>query len=122
MHAGRSKYLGRLPSALRTNIFDLQTDECPVCECLKDELDQTGPLTGVSPFYGETVRAQVKRAQLELLERNGCIKGSCIGLVSFSSSMNAYNHDDLCMNSYMNLQKYEYVKVSNASTLWLELT
>jgi hypothetical protein len=52
----------------------------------------------------ETIKAQVKRAQSEVLEPNGCIKHNCIGLVSFSSSMNAMQCIQyfMYMNSYMN--------------------
>ena len=71
----------RLPTTMCISI------ECPVCECLKNELDQTDKLTPLC--NGETIKAQVKRAQSEVLEPNGCIKHNCIGLVSFSSSMNA---------------------------------
>jgi hypothetical protein len=65
------------------------TLDCPVCECPKDELDRTDKLYPLR--NGETVKAQVKRAQSELLEPNGCIKRNCIGRVSISSSMNAKN-------------------------------
>ena len=64
------------------------TNDCPVCECPKDELDRTDksyPLRN-----GEKVKAQVKAAQSELLEPNGCIKQNCIGRVSFNTYMNAY--------------------------------
>ena len=70
------------------------TLDCPVCECPKNELDRTDKLYPLR--NGETVKAQVKRAQSELLEPNGCIKRNCIGRVSISSSMNAKNI------SYMN--------------------
>ncbi len=90
-------YLCKHPNDLQIN---LQTDECSVCECPnltpKDKLDQTDKLYPLS--YGETVRVQLKRAQLELHEQNRCIKHNCIGKFKYE------------------LQKSEYVKVSIAST------
>ena len=69
------------------------TNDCPVCECPKDELDRTDksyPLRN-----GEKVKAQVKAAQSELLEPNRCIKRNCIGRVTFNSYMNTYHHSHM---------------------------
>ena len=51
------------------------TDNCPVCECPKDELDRTDvlyPLRNVA-----TVKLQVEAAQAALLEPDGTIKHKC---------------------------------------------
>ena len=56
------------------------TDDCPVCEVPKDELDRTDvsyPLWSVS-----AVRAQVAAAQAALLEPDGSVKLRCIGRAS----------------------------------------
>jgi len=56
------------------------TDECPVCEVPKDELDRTDvsyPLRS-----GSTVKALVEDAQAELLEPDGSVKPRCIGKVA----------------------------------------
>ena len=63
------------------------TDDCPVCEVPKDELDRTDvsyPLLSVS-----AVRAQVAAAQAALLEPDGSVKPRCIGRVSTSSYENS---------------------------------
>ena len=52
------------------------TDECPVCEVPKDELDKINALRS-----GSTVKALVEDAQAELLEPDGSVKPHCIGKV-----------------------------------------
>lgn len=55
------------------------TDNCPVCKCPKDKLDSTDrqyPLRSTAE-----VKAQVEKAQSELLESDGTIKDRCVGKV-----------------------------------------
>ncbi len=59
------------------------TDDCPVCEVPKDQLDRTDvsyPLRS-----GSAVKAQVQAAQDALLEPDGSVKPRCIGKVSTRS-------------------------------------
>jgi hypothetical protein len=55
------------------------TDECPVCEVPKDELDKTD--VSYPLLSGSTVKALVEDAQAELLEPDGSVKPRCIGKV-----------------------------------------
>ncbi len=55
------------------------TTECPTCECPKEELDRTDKLYPVRSTAD--VRAGVKKARAELLNRDGTIKDGCIGKV-----------------------------------------
>ena len=51
------------------------TDNCPVCECPKDELDRTDFLYPLRD--SATVKARVEAAQAALLEPDGTIKRNC---------------------------------------------
>ena len=65
------------------------TDECPVCEVPKDELDITDvcyPLRS-----GSTVKALVEDAQAELLEPEGSIKPRCTGTVAHNHILTSYD-------------------------------
>jgi hypothetical protein len=55
------------------------TDECPVCECAKNELDRTNILYPLQ--WGETIMSPVEAAQAELLHPDGSIKNHCQGRV-----------------------------------------
>jgi len=55
------------------------TNECPVCEVPKDELDKTD--VSYPLLSGSTVKALVEDAQAELLEPDGSVKPRCIGKV-----------------------------------------
>ena len=56
------------------------TDDCPVCEVPKDELDRTD--VSYSLRSVSAVRAQVHAAQAALLEPDGSVKPRCVGKVS----------------------------------------
>ena len=56
------------------------TNECPVCEVPKDELDKTD--VSYPLLSGSTVKALVEDAQAELLEPDGSVKPRCIGKVA----------------------------------------
>ena len=55
------------------------TDDCPVCECPKNELDRTD--TSYPLRTGSVVKSLVEAAQAELLEPDGSVKHHCIGKV-----------------------------------------
>ena len=56
------------------------TDECPVCECPKDELHRSDVLYPLR--CAETIKSRVEAAQAELLNPDGSIKDRCKGKVS----------------------------------------
>ena len=64
------------------------TDDCPVCEVPKDELDRTDHLYQLRS--GSAVRAQVAAAQAELLEPDGSVKQRCIGKVAHLHMITGY--------------------------------
>ncbi len=57
------------------------TKEYPTCEYPREELDQTDKLYPARSTA--EVRAGVEKARAELLNRDGCIKDRCIGMVIF---------------------------------------
>ena len=58
------------------------TDDCPICECPRDELDRTD--TTYELRSGEKIKSMVEAAQAELLNPDGSIKNRCKTKVSIS--------------------------------------
>jgi hypothetical protein len=56
------------------------TNDCPICECPRDELDRTD--TTYEVRSGEKIKSMVKAAQAELLNPDGIIKNRCKTKVS----------------------------------------
>ena len=65
-----------------------RTDNCPLCEVPKDELERTD--YSYQLLSGLAIRAQVAAAQAELLEPDGSIKHCCIGKVAHFHMIIAY--------------------------------
>jgi hypothetical protein len=70
------------------------TDDCPVCECPKDELDRTD--TTYELRCGAKIKSMVDAAQAELLNPDGSIKNRCKTKVSIKDIMISYSISLLC--------------------------
>ena len=74
------------------------TEDCPVCEVPKDELDRTDHLYPLRS--GWAVRARVAAAQAELLEQDGSVKQRCIGKVAHRHMITGYQTSYIFHNPY----------------------
>ena len=71
------------------------TDDCPVCEVPKDEVDRTDVLYPLRS--GSAVKAMVAAAQAEVLQPDGTVKPRCIGKVAHIHMKITY-----CMSCILN--------------------